>query len=454
LSQRLGSVVEVEKEAGPITHGSIRKLDRRLSALEDRLNIVTKNNQLLISHADLGDLAYDDAGHTGFASTVALTTGLATKASTATQAIAGAGLTGTGTLAADFTFAVGAGTGISVAADAVAVDQSFSPTWTGSHIFSNETVHNGGVDVGTSGRLDSNVADSGTNVGFLIKPTTAFTSGRFIFSLQDSAGNVLMQGHYNDVVEFGGSVGAGIDTIMAVSAATAKNAGIFFAPTSFTGAGQSIFPSTGVGGTGTIAGAYFNAIPSTSGTSTKTVGGAFSASVPSGRTVNSDDNWGAWFQPLNVVGTGSGTNSARTFARTGGWRVLGIASIAKNAGTYTNLYGGYIENLVTGTVSASGSSLANTYGLYIEKQDKGVTSNFSLKSLGIIDCDEEVQARQVRADGDVSGVASNNTLTGATDTPTTDPGWATSDTVAMNVPDGYIKMYVGTQAVVIPYWNT
>lgn len=40
------------------------------------------------------------------------------------------------------------------------------------------------------------------------------------------------------------------------------------------------------------------------------------------------------------------------------------------------------------------------------------------------------------------------------DTPTTDPGWASSSTVNMNAPDGYLRAYVGAQAVVIPYWNT
>lgn len=46
---------------------------------------------------------------------------------------AGAGLTGGGTIAASRSFAVGAGTGITVNADDVAVDQSFTPTWTGAH---------------------------------------------------------------------------------------------------------------------------------------------------------------------------------------------------------------------------------------------------------------------------------------------------------------------------------
>jgi hypothetical protein len=48
---------------------------------------------------------------------------------------AGAGLTGGGTIAASRTFAVGAGTGITVNADDVAINQAFTPTWTGKHTF-------------------------------------------------------------------------------------------------------------------------------------------------------------------------------------------------------------------------------------------------------------------------------------------------------------------------------
>jgi hypothetical protein len=73
---------------------------------------------------------------------------------------------------------------------------------------------------------------------------------------------------------------------------------------------------------------------------------------------------------------------------------------------------------------------------------------------GGLDVVSQARAQQIKLDGDGSGTASTNTITGVTDTPTTDPGWASSSTVDMNAPDGYIKAYVGTQAVVVPYWNT
>lgn len=48
---------------------------------------------------------------------------------------AGAGLTGGGDLTADRTLTVGAGTGITVNVDDVAINQGFTPTWTGLHTF-------------------------------------------------------------------------------------------------------------------------------------------------------------------------------------------------------------------------------------------------------------------------------------------------------------------------------
>lgn len=69
--------------------------------------------------------------------------------------------------------------------------------------------------------------------------------------------------------------------------------------------------------------------------------------------------------------------------------------------------------------------------------------------------DDNFEANSVKIFADLgSGEASTTTLTNATDTPTTDPGWASSSTVNMNAPDGYIKIYVGTSAVVVPFWNT
>lgn len=69
---------------------------------------------------------------------------------------AGAGLTGGGTVAlgASATLDIGAGTGISVSANDVAIDQTFSPTWSGAHTFS------GGVTIAAGGKLDASAGSA------------------------------------------------------------------------------------------------------------------------------------------------------------------------------------------------------------------------------------------------------------------------------------------------------
>lgn len=129
---------------------------------------------------------------------------------TDTQVVAGAGLTGGGALSSSVTLNVGAGTGITVAADTVsisasflganptasvglaavngvattymrsdgapALSQSIAPTWTGTHTFSLESVHNGGIDLGTSGVVQTQVVD-GATIGLYFQDTIARTTG-------------------------------------------------------------------------------------------------------------------------------------------------------------------------------------------------------------------------------------------------------------------------------------
>ncbi|MBI3654090.1 MAG: hypothetical protein HY231_23920 [Acidobacteria bacterium] len=92
--------------------------------------------------------------------TSAIQTQLTARALAATTITAGAGLIGTGDLSANRTFDVGAGAGISVAADSVAIDQSFNPTWTGAHTFNSGTTPGNVVSVlidqpGSAGQRDS-----------------------------------------------------------------------------------------------------------------------------------------------------------------------------------------------------------------------------------------------------------------------------------------------------------
>lgn len=85
-----------------------------------------------------GDLSADRSIALSAASITSL--GLADTAVQPTRSLtAGSGLTGGGDLSADRTFTVGAGTGITVNADDVAINQAFTPTWSGAHTFTNAT---------------------------------------------------------------------------------------------------------------------------------------------------------------------------------------------------------------------------------------------------------------------------------------------------------------------------
>lgn len=53
-----------------------------------------------------------------------------------------------------------------------------------------------------------------------------------------------------------------------------------------------------------------------------------------------------------------------------------------------------------------------------------------------------------------AGIAGTTIITNATDLPTVNPGWLTSNVAPMNPPNTYLKIYIGTQAYVIPVWTT
>jgi hypothetical protein len=114
--------------------------------------------------------------------------------------------------------------------------------------------------------------------------------------------------------------------------------------------------------------------------------------------------------------------------------------------------------------TASGGTVTNLRGIAIAEQTRGTNNvnaligtdtsvagdfNFYSPSTRLSFFSGDMRSRQFIASGDNSGTASTNTITGVTDTPTASLNWGTVGT-----PNGYIKAYVGTQAVVIPYWNT
>lgn len=63
----------VRKETGVGTLDTLRRLNMRIARLEKSVATAINNGYLVASHADLADLSYSASGHTGFASTTALT---------------------------------------------------------------------------------------------------------------------------------------------------------------------------------------------------------------------------------------------------------------------------------------------------------------------------------------------------------------------------------------------
>ena len=278
---------------------------------------------------------------------------------------AGAGMTGGGDLSADRTFNVGAGLGITVAADTVAVDQTLVHTWTGIHTFTAQSVHNAGVSLGTTGILTSAVADGFLAIGMTYKPSLALTAdlNRDLHSFQDSTGAVKFVIKADSTFEFGGRGTSGGYITVAATPPTTASFGILFQPF-FVGAGAVI-----QGVSAAIAGAQFIGRTAAGATSTAAIGGNFVSQTNIGSTTYSD-SWGGFFQ-----GNGVGAASSPT-TNIGGWKVFGVANRA-NQGANTNWFGGYVANSKSSAM-ASGQSLVNTYGLYLEEQTRATTINSGL----------------------------------------------------------------------------
>lgn len=339
-------------------------------------------------------------GATVLANERTLSTLVRNNASTSTIT-AGAGLTGGGPLNADspVTLNVGAGAGITVNADSIsiataylgadptasvglsvvngsatsymrsdaapALSQAITPTWTNVHTFSAKDIHNAGVSLGTSGRLDSAVANSGSNIGFLIKPTTTFTGSTFIMSIQDDAGNVGLTFKNDRSWEFNGSAaGGGYITVSGTLPATSQTGGILFQPK-----GTSIGASVSGLSSAHYAAQFFGRVLAGTATTDMTIGGSFLSQARTGATTTGE--WAGVFQQRS--GLVSGDLAHVTDA--GGWRVVGARSGSKSLGNITNWYGGYVENSNNTAFSATNSNLTNAYGIYLEEQTRAGTIN-------------------------------------------------------------------------------
>lgn len=235
-----------------------------------------------------------------------------------------------------------------------------------SWIFSDETVHNAGVDVGTSGRFDSNVADGAAASSFLFRPTVAQTSGtdRYIFRVDESSGNARVVVKADGTVEFFGSATTGgLICVNPSSTPTGVVGGILFQP-QISGAGATV-----LGVSNTAYGGQFNCRAASGATTQMAVGGYFLAKPRTSATTTGA--WAGWFQGNAGIAVGDAANVTEI----GGWKVYGVRSTAKNIGTITNWYGGYVENSNNGSFSGTGAGLTNGYGLYLEEQTRAATIN-------------------------------------------------------------------------------
>jgi len=169
--------------------------------------------------------------------------------------------------------------------------------------------------------------------------------------------------------------------------------------------------------------------------SQQTVVIAGSAAAPS-LTFSGDTGTGIYQAAANTVGISCGGTLVAFFSGGGQLDLYGVAPSLT------------LQDTSSGADAFSFSAGPNNE-LKVERNGSSIGEwdefdNFIISQALIAQADE----------GNGSGYAGANCYTGETDTPTTDPGWTSSSTVNMNAPDGYIKVWVGTQAAVIPYWNT
>ena len=328
----------------------INQLAKKVEVLENLLQAVTRNNSIVLDHKNLLNKGVNT--HTQIDSHLTnAPTGLADP----TASVGLTAVNGTATTA--------------MRSDAAPpIDQGIIPTWTGQHTFSAESVHNGGIDLGTgvslgayfAGRIDSNVPNSGTNIGVVVRPTTAFSDDTKIFDVQDSTGKSAF--HVRSDGRIGlldsGSTQAAISISPTISAANIPM-GIFFAPT-FTNAGGALDGYTGMN-----LGAYFAPIIGSGSTATRNTGGLFVGQVINGTPAAVTDIDAVI--ALRKVSQGGGATHTNLSAIT--VPPIRIIPSARGKQTITNSWGLRIyDTAYTGT-------LTNQYGVWLEELTDGATIN-------------------------------------------------------------------------------
>lgn len=232
-------------------------------------------------------------------------------------------------------------------------------TFTGVQTFSSQDVHTLGIDLSTSGRLNSQVADAAAASSFTYQSNVALTSGtdRFWHTFKNQAGSVTLCNKADGTWEFNGSATTGGYINITGALPSTCNQGINFIPTN-TGAGGSALGVSNV-----YTGGLFKAYDSTGGTAVFLAGGLFHA-IGTITTVAYTGLWGGVFRgECNVA-------PSTAVAEAGGWKVQGNTLGAHSVGKPTTWYGGY--------VAASGGAGTSAYGLFLEAQTAAGTNNIGL----------------------------------------------------------------------------
>lgn len=266
----------------------------------------------------------------------------------------------TGTNTGDQTITLtGEVTGSGTGSFAASITRSTAFAWTGIHTHSAQDVHNAGVSLGTSGRLNSAVTDAAAAVAFLVKPTNSFTSGidRYIYQLQDSAGTFLWS------IAADGSIGSQL-TAHTGSALMEIGSSALTLPTANMYLGIKFGPKWGAIAGATIASitnassaAVFSAADNASATATTLIGGFFTNQGLANRAHT--NLVGGIFKAFDGnLSTGSPTAHGDLM----GWWVRGVGTGMST--TATAIYGGRIDALLTGATPAT----TDAYGLFIAEQ--------------------------------------------------------------------------------------
>jgi len=323
MANGLGNLVNAIADTP--TRMTVLGLGRELTRLDRTVSTLSRNRQIQTSHADLLDLDYANAGHTGFASSAALSAHINDVANI----------------------------------HAVTLQQAIAAGATAS----SEPTFNGGIDLGSSGRIDSNVVNAAGAVSFELQPSVALTSGtdRWLARIRDQGGNTRLSIASNGAISmFSEGASAGGALYVAGSLPSTMNYGIFFAPT-WAGAGV-----TALGIANSATGGWFGPLDSASCTATTLVGGTFTNDSVVNRAHT--NIIGGLFAPVGSVFT-AGAVAHGTIS---GWMVRQIPT-AKTS-TATAARGGYIPDLFSGATPVTPLS----QGLIIDEQTRGSTTNNGL----------------------------------------------------------------------------